>query len=158
VQAYPKADRRLQVSSAGGMHPTWNPKGGEIFYRLADDMFSVRMTVTPAGPALAPPVKLFSARYGFGGGLTIPNYAVMPDGERFVMVKEQSRAILNVVLNWFEEPERSMIARERLHRPQVFAYEEDAGRAFADSHRHSSIRVRRTSPTAKTPGITVSNR
>ena len=62
VQAYPKADRRLQVSSAGGMHPTWNPKGGEIFYRLADDMLSVRMTVTLA--LLAPPVKLFSARAG----------------------------------------------------------------------------------------------
>ena len=48
-------------------------------------------------------MKIFTGRYGFGGGLTIPNYSVSPDGSQFFMIKEQSRAILNVVLNWFDE-------------------------------------------------------
>ena len=47
---------------------------------------------------------LFDRRYAFGAGITIPNYDVSPDGERFVMVKDESNASrLNVVLNWFDE-------------------------------------------------------
>ena len=103
LQAYPAADRRLQVSSGGGIHPAWNPKGGEIFYRRGDDMMSVKVTFGSSGPALTSPAKVFTGRYGFGGGLTIPNYSVSPDGNQFFMIKEQSRAILNVVLNWFDD-------------------------------------------------------
>ena len=103
LQTYPTADRRVQVSSTGGIHPTWNPKGGEVFYRRGDDMMSVRVTFGPAGPVLSPPEKLFTGRYSFGGGLTMANYSVTPDGNNFLMIKEQSRAILNVVLNWLDE-------------------------------------------------------
>ena len=103
LQAYPVADRRVQVSSGGGIHPAWNPRGGEIFYRRGDDMMSVKVTFGSSGAVLASPLKLFTGRYGFGGGLTIPNYSVSPDGNQFFMIKEQSRAILNVVLNWFDE-------------------------------------------------------
>jgi Tol biopolymer transport system component len=103
LQPYPEMDRRLQVSSSGGLHPVWNPKGGEIFYRSGTRMMSVRMTMMPAGPSLSPPATLFSGRYAFGGGLTIPNFAVANDGDHFIVVKEQSGAHLNVVLNWFDE-------------------------------------------------------
>jgi len=103
LQAYPKAEHRVQVSSGGGIHPLWSPKGGEIFYRRGDDMMSVRVTLGVAAPVLAPPVKIFTGRYSFGGGLTIANYAVTPDGNNFLMIKDQPRAILNVVLNWLDE-------------------------------------------------------
>ena len=103
LQPYPGMDRRLQVSSSGGLHPVWNPKGGEIFYRSGTRMMSVRLTTNPGGPSLSPPATLFSGRYAFGGGLTIPNYAVANDGDHFIVVKEQSGAHLNVVLNWFDE-------------------------------------------------------
>jgi hypothetical protein len=53
--------------------------------------------------ARTPPVRLFTGRYGFGGGLTMANYGVAPDGDHFILIKEQSRAILNVVLNWFDD-------------------------------------------------------
>jgi hypothetical protein len=90
--------------SAGvGIHPSWNPKGGEIFYRRGDDMMAVKVTFGSSGPVLTSPAKLFTGRYGFGGGLTIPNYSVSADGNQFFMIKEQSRAILNVVLNWTDE-------------------------------------------------------
>ena len=50
-------------------------------------------------------MALFSGRYAFGGGLTIPNYAVTADGN-FILVKERSGATLNVVLNWLSGIER----------------------------------------------------
>jgi Tol biopolymer transport system component len=103
LQAYPAADRRVQVSAGGGIHPAWNPKGGEIFYRRGEDMMSVTVSFASSGSTLTAPEKLFTGRYGFGGGLTIPNYSVSADGKQFFMIKEQSRAILNVVLNWFDE-------------------------------------------------------
>jgi hypothetical protein len=91
------------VSAGGGIHPAWNPKGGEIFYRRGEDMMSVTVSFASSGSTLTAPEKLFTGRYGFGGGLTIPNYSVSADGKQFFMIKEQSRAILNVVLNWFDE-------------------------------------------------------
>ena len=40
--------------------------------------------------------------YAYGAGFTIPNFDVSRDGQRFVMVKQESGAgRLNVVLNWF---------------------------------------------------------
>jgi len=110
LQPYPALDLRQKVSSAGGIHPLWNPvwtpQGGEILYRSGDKMMSVRLTVTPTGAAnLGAPVELFSGRYAFGAGNTIPNFSVTSDGERFLLVKE-SGASLNVVLNWFEELKR----------------------------------------------------
>lgn len=35
-------------------------------------------------------MALLSGRCAYGGGLTIPNYTVTPDGERFVFVKKRS--------------------------------------------------------------------
>jgi Tol biopolymer transport system component len=106
---YPALDHRQRVSSAGGIHPLWNPvwspKGGEIFYRSGDKMMSVRVTVTPDGAKPAQPVELFSGRYAFGNGNTMANFSVTKDGERFILVK-QSGASLNVVLNWFEALKR----------------------------------------------------
>ena len=56
---------------------------------------------------LSPPRLLFEQRYAFGSGITIANYDVSPDGQRFVMVKEDSSSSrLNVVLNWHEELKR----------------------------------------------------
>jgi Tol biopolymer transport system component len=106
LQPYPAMDRRIQVSTSGGIHPRWNPTGGEIFYRTGERVMSVRITTTAAGPSLSEPVPLFSGRYAFGGGLTIPNYSVTADGNHFILVKERSGATLNVVLNWLAGIER----------------------------------------------------
>ena len=51
---------------------------------------------------LSSPKALFDTRYAYGAGITIPNFDVSRDGQRFVMVKPESGAgRLNVVLNWF---------------------------------------------------------
>ena len=54
--------------------------------------------------------------YGATGGatslkITIANYDVTRDGQRFIMVKDESTAArLNVVLNWFTDLNRSVPA------------------------------------------------
>ena len=102
LRPYPESGRRVTVSTQGGTQPVWNPNGREIFYRTEDKMMAVSVSGTE--PTLSEPRLLFEQRYAFGGGLTIPNYDVSSDGQRFVMVKEESNASrLNLVLNWFEE-------------------------------------------------------
>jgi len=50
---------------------------------------------------------LFEQRYAFGSAQTVANYDVSPDGQRFVMVKDDSASgRINLVLNWFEELKR----------------------------------------------------
>ena len=101
VTPFPGPGERVQVSTQGGTQPLWNPSGNELFYRIDDKMMVVDVT---SGPALklSPPKMLFEARYAYGAGITIPNYDVSRDGQRFIMVKPESGAgRLNVVLNWF---------------------------------------------------------
>ncbi len=58
------------------------------------------------------PTVLLEGFYGYGRLNRTPQYDVVSDGQRFVMVKESSDAEerpltqINVVLNWFEELKR----------------------------------------------------
>jgi serine/threonine-protein kinase len=106
LRPYPGPDRRWQISSQGGTQPLWNPNGREIFYRNADKMMAVDLSTSP-DVKLSPPRVLFEGRYAFGSGITIANYDVTHDGQRFLMVKDEAGAArLNVVLNWFEDLSR----------------------------------------------------
>ena len=50
----------------------------------------------------------------FGSAQTVPNYDVSPDGQRFLMVKDESSSgRLNIVLNWFDELNRIVPAARR---------------------------------------------
>jgi hypothetical protein len=52
----------------------------------------------------SPPRVLFDQRYAFGANVTLANYDVSADGQRFVMVKDDpGSGRLHVVLNWFDE-------------------------------------------------------
>jgi hypothetical protein len=98
--------RQWQISTEGGTQAVWNPNGREIFYRNGDKMMAVEISTTP-DVKLAPPRVLFEQPYAFGAGITIANYDVSRDGQRFIMVKnESSAARLNVVLNWFTDLRR----------------------------------------------------
>jgi serine/threonine protein kinase/Tol biopolymer transport system component len=101
VRPFGREGRRQQVSSDGGSQPAWNPNGREIFYRIGDRMMAV--TFTPAGsvPQLSAPKQLFARAYAYGAGITISNYDVSKDGQRFLMVKDDSTVgRLRVILNW----------------------------------------------------------
>jgi Tol biopolymer transport system component len=106
LRAFPGPDRRWQVSTDGGTQAVWNPNGREIFYRSGNRMMVVELSTTP-NVVLSPPRVLFEQRYAYGAGITIANYDVTRDGQRFVMVKDESTAgRLNVMLNWFQELQR----------------------------------------------------
>ena len=66
-------------------------------------MMAVEVATTP-DIKLSTPRALFEQRYAFGAGITIANYDVAADGQRFIMVRDEAGAArLNVVLNWLSE-------------------------------------------------------
>lgn len=101
IRPFQGADRRRQVSSDGGSQPVWNPNGKEIFYRIGDRMMAVGVTVTGNDVQLSAPQQLFARTYAFGAGITIPNYDVTRDGQRFLMVRDDTAVgRLRVILGW----------------------------------------------------------
>jgi Tol biopolymer transport system component len=106
LRPYPGPDRKVTVSTQGGTHPRWNRNGKELFYRNGDRMMVVDVATSPT-LTLSQPRILFEQRYAFGSAQTVPNYDVSPDGQRFVMVKDDSSfGRFSIVLNWFDELRR----------------------------------------------------
>jgi serine/threonine protein kinase/Tol biopolymer transport system component len=102
LRTAPGEERGQRVSSAGGMEPVWASDGSELFYREGDKMMVValpRGTTRPAQPRL-----LFEGEFT-RGTMDSPNYDIMPDGQRFVMVQrprqESAQPTLHVLINWF---------------------------------------------------------
>ncbi len=101
VRSFPDGDRRLQVSTDGGTQPALSGNGTEIFYRNGDRMMAVELRATAAGVELSQPRMLFDRPYSYGAGITIANYDVTADGQRFLMVKDEADVgRLRMVLNW----------------------------------------------------------
>jgi len=115
VSPYPEPDVRWLVSGEeGGAEAVWSPDGKELFYRSGDQMMVVSVQTQPTFRFSRPEV-LFEGSYvttRFGGGYAY--YDIAPDGQRFVMIKEEDTAPaqINVVLNWFEELKR-LVPRDR---------------------------------------------
>jgi hypothetical protein len=110
VKPFPRVnDGRWEVSTDGGTRPVWARNGRELFYvDLANTLTTV--PVRTSGPTFAAgnPAKLFET--ASAGSLTSPrDYDVAPDGQRFVMIKENAGdrntrpAGMVVVQNWTEE-------------------------------------------------------
>jgi len=118
VQAFPGPGPRIQVSSDGGTDPVWRRTGSELFYRNGDSMMAV--PVSP-GPSFVNgrPHELWKGHYSHGmssscgpAGPTSSNYDVTPDGERFLMIKDEDQDSATsrqavVVLGWADELSRS---------------------------------------------------
>ena len=68
-----------------------------------DRFMSVDVTTSP-GVSLSQPRALFEHRYAFGSGITIPNFDMSRDGQRFLVIRgEASAGRLHVVMNWFAD-------------------------------------------------------
>ena len=94
-----------------GIWPLWSHDGRELFYVSGRALMSV--AVEPAGQAFrwGSAKKLFEGSYSGFQGLTGPrNYDVSADGQRFLMLKdetsEQAAGPLIIVENWAEELKR----------------------------------------------------
>ena len=90
VQPYPGPGGKWQISTDGGTEPVWNPNGRELFYRSGDKMMAVDIATQPSFVA-GKPRMLFEGPY-VPTPLTIPNYDVSPDGQRFLMLKPSEQA------------------------------------------------------------------
>ncbi len=106
VQPYPGPGGKWPISTEGGTEPRWSADGRELFYRLGDKMMVVEVRSEPAFSSERPQL-VFEVPYlrdQFGTS----NYDISPDGQRFLMIKEEGgqQAQINVVLNWFEELKR----------------------------------------------------
>jgi len=105
-------ERRWPVSIEGGTSPVWNRNGRELFFRNGNKIMAVEVAATGAELTLSPPRLLFEHAYTYGATITIPNYDVSPDGQRFVMVQDDPGAgRLAIALNWSEELKRLLPTR-----------------------------------------------
>jgi len=107
VQPFPSLSGRWQVSTQGGLAPIWHPKGNELFYRIGRAVMSVAVETSGTSFRHGSPKVLFEGDYVAEGteGWAAPSYAVRPDGQRFLMMKEDRprRRQIVVALNWIEE-------------------------------------------------------
>ena len=113
VQAFPGPGPKVQISNSGGTDPIWRRAGGELYYHNRTDMMAVSYTSSSRFRASAPK-RLWGWQYSAGNGascgmpgVSSSNYDVTPDGQRFLVVKEQAGSIDStkavVVLNWSEQ-------------------------------------------------------
>ena len=124
VRPFPNVDAsRLQVSNAGGSRPAWSRSGRELFYQDLEGRLT-SVTVTPAAEGVFSaglPSRILENAYLLGRttlGLDIRTYDVTPDGQRFLMIKEDAtpqRETVSprmvVVLNFGEELQSRLPSR-----------------------------------------------
>jgi eukaryotic-like serine/threonine-protein kinase len=124
VQPFPGLGPKIQISNAGGTDPVWRRMGGELYYRQGHAMMVVSVVTSGTQLNASAPTKLFEGAYYEGtgascemGGPAAANYDVTPDGQRFLMVRDNAGAALGnravVVLNWAEELKAKERARAR---------------------------------------------
>ena len=110
VQPFPATGARIQVTTDAGFEPVWSPDGQELFYwNAASELVSVRVD-TESGFTYSPPEPLPVTGILLEG-TRMTNFDIMPDGQRFLVVRESASnesggvipSQINIVLNWFEE-------------------------------------------------------
>ena len=114
IRPYPEPEIKWLVSGKQGgimvpltqpkfqaSEPMWSPAGSELFYYRDGKMMVASIQTQPKFQA-SPPRVLFEGSY-------FPAFDISPDGQRFLMAKQEPRredGQINVVLNWFEELKR----------------------------------------------------
>jgi dipeptidyl aminopeptidase/acylaminoacyl peptidase len=101
VQSFPPGSGKWQVSTAGGVEPSWRRDGKELFYLAGTKLMAVETkTEGSSFEAGLPKALLEAPRLGPSGR---NRYVAAPDGRRFLFVSSleatSSRPFV-VVLNW----------------------------------------------------------
>jgi WD40 repeat protein len=100
VASFPTFASKRQVSRGGGVQPQWRGDGRELFYLAPDGaMMSVALDMSK-GPVASAPERLFATNVEPIS--TQPQYAVTPDGKRFLLVDRGPARpnTVHVLLNW----------------------------------------------------------
>jgi serine/threonine-protein kinase len=105
VTRFPDPGGIVQVSVAGGANPCWAPDGSELFYFQDREFIAVRV-------AYDPEFRVVSRETVFEGDFVQyrwqRQYDVHPDGQIFAMIENPPGGHLEVVLNWYEELNRTV--------------------------------------------------
>jgi len=97
-----------QISTAGGIYPTWSPDGQELYYLDPDaNMMAAPFSVTGDSVEVGNPIALFPTRI-VGGGTGLSQgwqYNVAADGRFLIntLVGEASTTPITLILNWNPE-------------------------------------------------------
>ncbi|MBZ5499970.1 MAG: protein kinase [Acidobacteriia bacterium] len=107
VTSFPDRRDEKQISLDGGTEPRWNPIGNELFYLNDNRFMAVAISFKPIFRA-AKPTVLFTTDENFWRRdvLLLTSYSVMPDGQKFVFIKQTQVNPANqciFIQNWFEE-------------------------------------------------------
>ena len=100
----PSLGAKWQVSNSGGTSPRWRGDGKELFFRNPDGAI-MTADVSVDGPL----VRTTLPRQLFALPLTVSNWDVMPDGQRFLVLRSVVAPVpdpVSVVLNWQPVPDR----------------------------------------------------
>ena len=84
VQPYPGPGGRWQLSTEGGVHPSWSRDGREVYYLQDDYAVAVPFQADP-DPKPGLPRRLFEGPHERSD--IARNYDPAPDGEHFVMIR-----------------------------------------------------------------------
>jgi dipeptidyl aminopeptidase/acylaminoacyl peptidase len=105
VQPFQDSGERSRISINGGVQPRWRRDGRELFYITLDgQLVAVPVALSSSSRAFesGAAVPLFHARVGAVQDISLPDYIVSPDGQRFLLdtVVEEAAAPIVVILNW----------------------------------------------------------
>ena len=107
VQPFRDPGRRTQVSVNGGNQPRWSPAGNELFFYSEGHLMAVSYESGEDRFDAGEPRPLFEVSGFLTGRGYSYTYAVAPDGQRFLMLKNVDQdPQINIILNWFEELKR----------------------------------------------------
>jgi Tol biopolymer transport system component len=105
IQAFPGPGGKARISTQGGSQPRWRRDSKELFFVAPDGrLMGVPVALPSNGqaPTVGAPVALFAARLT-ARGAPKHQYAVAPDGQRFLMVVSADETIakpITIVQNW----------------------------------------------------------
>jgi Tol biopolymer transport system component len=102
-----KAGGQQMISQGGGSQPLWRSDGKEIFYISGDTkVMAVPVSTSPAFQRVGAPTALFTAPiYGAGRNPNAHRWAVMPNGQKFIIISVLTEAAsepITVIRNWTE--------------------------------------------------------
>jgi hypothetical protein len=101
IDAFPEPRGRKRISTAGGIAPTWNTDGREVFFISPENklmVVSVKVGadgLEPSAPRELFPLPVPSSSAG-------PSYQPGLDGQRFLVLTnpESASQSLTVIVNW----------------------------------------------------------
>jgi eukaryotic-like serine/threonine-protein kinase len=100
LSTYPNAEGRVRVSPHGGNYPLWKGDGTELYYVSRDGTIMAAEVSADRLLKASSPRPLFRVQFPVTPAVTVYQYAVTKNGQRFLTVEETQPPEATVVLNW----------------------------------------------------------